>query len=71
MHSTFEDWMEVTGVSFNPPDSRFYYEPPSQERILLIPGKANNVSVTRPTLGFTTNHQVKREFYLYQGKLTM
>ena len=44
MHSTFEDWMEVTGVSFNPPDSRFYYEPPSQERILLVPGKANNVS---------------------------
>ncbi|KAK3100282.1 hypothetical protein FSP39_017460 [Pinctada imbricata] len=43
MHSTFQEPMEVTQVSFNPPDSRFYYEPPSQMRILLAPSRTNNI----------------------------
>ena len=44
IHSTFRDYMEVIGVTFQPPDSRFYYQPPNTERIHLIPDKANNVS---------------------------
>ncbi|XP_048778429.1 transmembrane protein 131-like isoform X3 [Ostrea edulis] len=43
IHSTFHEHMEVTGVTFQPSDSRFYYEPPNTERILLVPDKPNNV----------------------------
>jgi hypothetical protein len=43
IHSTFREYMEVTGVTFQPSDSRFYYEPPNTERILLVPDKPNNV----------------------------
>jgi hypothetical protein len=37
--------MEVTSVSFQPSDTRFYFEPPNNERILLEPFKSNIVSI--------------------------
>lgn len=44
IHSTFRDKMEVIGVTFQPPDSRFYYQPPNTDKILLFPDKHTNVS---------------------------
>ncbi|XP_061164811.1 transmembrane protein 131-like isoform X1 [Saccostrea echinata] len=60
IHSTFRDYMEVIGVTFQPPDSRFYYEPPSTERILLIPDKPNNVG----KIYFDAKRECKDECYV-------
>jgi hypothetical protein len=37
IHSTFHDFMEVTQVTFQPPDSRFYFQPQDDNTVHLQP----------------------------------
>lgn len=44
IRSTFDDYMEVTQVTFQPPDLRFYYVPQNGNTVLLQPHEQNIVS---------------------------
>lgn len=54
--------MEVTSVSFQPSDTRFYFEPPNNERILLEPFKNNIVSKYVILIHFTEYHLTSVNF---------
>ncbi|GFS24444.1 transmembrane protein 131-like isoform X4, partial [Elysia marginata] len=43
IRSTFDDFMEVTQVTFQPPDSRFFFVPHNGNKILLQPHQLSNV----------------------------
>ncbi|KAK6172925.1 hypothetical protein SNE40_016488 [Patella caerulea] len=43
INSTFKDYMEVTQVTFNPADTRFYFVPENDNIVILQPGEPNVV----------------------------
>ncbi|RUS80317.1 hypothetical protein EGW08_011918, partial [Elysia chlorotica] len=43
IRSTFDDFMEVTQVTFQPPDSRFFFVPLKSNKILLQPHQLSSV----------------------------
>ncbi|ESO93808.1 hypothetical protein LOTGIDRAFT_228573 [Lottia gigantea] len=43
INSTFKNYMEVTQVTFNPADTRFYFIPQNDNVVLLKPGEPNVV----------------------------
>lgn len=44
IHSTFDDYMEVTKVAFQPADVRFYFIPQNSNTVLLQPHEHTIVS---------------------------
>ncbi|XP_052077045.1 transmembrane protein 131-like isoform X3 [Mytilus californianus] len=60
IYSSFRDFMEVTSVSFQPSDTRFYFEPPNNERILLEPFKNNIVG----NIYFDSKRECKEDCYV-------
>ena len=44
IHSTFDDYMEVTQVTFQPADPRFYFVPQNSNTVLLQPHEHSIVS---------------------------
>ncbi|XP_064610189.1 transmembrane protein 131-like isoform X2 [Liolophura sinensis] len=60
IHSSFENYMEVRQVTFQPPDSRFYYEPPGPNPVQLEPQEDTVIG----RIYFDAKRQCKEDCYV-------
>ncbi|KAL3880716.1 hypothetical protein ACJMK2_032934, partial [Sinanodonta woodiana] len=60
IHSTFEDYMAVKKIAFQPPDLRFYYQKPEVEQIVLSPQQTNIIG----KIFFDAKRECREECYV-------